>query len=46
MVSALLNRGLPEALRGWIVAAAATLSGCAVIEAVLRTDWKLPLLPI
>jgi uncharacterized membrane protein len=45
-ISALLNRGLPEAVRGWIVAVATTLSGCAVIEAVLRTDWKLLLLPI
>lgn len=42
-LSALVNRGLP--MRGCIAISGAMLSGGVVIEAILRTDWRI-LLPI
>lgn len=45
-LSAFLNRGLTETARAWATVLGATLSGVAVIEAVLRTDWKVVLLPV
>lgn len=42
-VSALLNRGLPQAVQAWIAVVAATVSGGAVVEAVLAADWKFSL---
>ena len=44
--AALVNQGLSEPARAWTAIFGAILSGCATLDAVLRADWNLPLLPI
>jgi uncharacterized membrane protein len=43
MVSALANTGLAIPAPKWIAVVGATLSGGALVEAILRLDWKLVL---
>jgi uncharacterized membrane protein len=42
----ILNRGLSQTARGRSAVLGSFLSGCATLDAVLRSDWKLALLPM
>jgi len=44
--AALLKGGLSEPSRAWTAVFGSVLGGCATLDAVLRADWKLALLPL
>jgi hypothetical protein len=46
IVAALMNGGLSLPARAWTAVLGSVLAGCATLDAVLRSDWKLALLPI
>jgi uncharacterized membrane protein len=45
-ISALINRGPSVVVTSWVVVLGAVLSGLATIEAILRSDWRLSLVPL
>jgi hypothetical protein len=46
MLSALVDRAPPAMMTAVVAVFAALLSGMATIEAILRADWRLALLPL
>ena len=46
MLSSLIDRAPPARMTAGVALFAALLSGVATIEAILRTDWRLGLLPL
>jgi hypothetical protein len=46
MFAVLLKGGLPLPARAWTAVLGSILAGVATVDAVLRSDWKLSLLPV